>query len=458
MKKIKSTVLPVVFMAICMVSCQLTDESVYIYPEYSSYTLNCTADTVSIYVESNVDWEIVKDAGWLTAEKNENEDGIWLTVISEENEGTEPREAIITLSAGTVISELTITQRGGEFTGIFEDMAEYPDTYGCISSPNVKYIIGVKDAEAEGYWIADIINVETGERRSLEASSEYDYAVAVSDQGDDYILQSRRLGKYYVYIDDQLTELTAPEGYKIDGVHIQGLSGDGRVIIGSLYSNASGTGRFPCKWVDGVCEILERPETSAYGTPTGAYGTLARECSADGSVIYGTEWSVSSYALCFWKDGKMFYPGGDYAEMNGYMADRICRTAESGGLSPNGKWLAARFESGTYPVIINTETYEVNILKEVSSDMTGITCSDDGLLFAASPYMGCTVGHVIDPQSGTCITTEEYFKTEYGLNLSSGRMVYKVSDDKTRYFGTQARYTAAGLYVTFWYLNLDPNK
>lgn len=240
------------------------------------------------------------------------------------------------------------------------------------------------------------------------------------------------------------------------------MSGDGRVIVGALYSEEKGTGRFPCRWVDGECEILERPDTSSYGTPTEPYGTLARDCSADGSVIYGTEWTVSSYALCFWRDGKMFYPGGDYAVKNGYYADRIYKTAEYGALSVNGKWLAANYgktTGETNPVIINTETYEVSILDNISSDMVGLTCSNDGLLFTASPAMGCTTGHVIDPEAGTSVMTEEWFKSEYGLNLSSGRMIYKVSDDMTRYFGTLAGYGTGGLFsVTYWYLNLAPEK
>lgn len=91
--------------------------------------------------------------------------------------------------------------------------------------------------------------------------------------------------------------------------------------------------------------------------------------------------------------------------------------------------------------------------------MTGMTCSDDGLLFAASPSMGCTSGHVIDPVAGTCVSTQEYFKTEYGLNLSSGLIIAKVSDDKTRYFGYQAGYGTGGLFnVTYLYLNLAPEK
>lgn len=464
MKHIEYTVLPLLLAAICLVSCQEKQEAPsYIYPEYSSYSFGHMPDTLQIYVESNVDWNIDREAGWLGASKSEAQDGAqWLTVTVMENSEIEPRTASITLSAGTVSSEITITQKGAEFMGLFENLAEYPYTYGVMSSQNVKYIIGMKEADAEGYYIPEIINVMTGERRELEATDQWDYAVAVSDEGDDYILNSRRFGGYLVCVDGQEMKLTAPEGYKIDGVSVQGMSGDGRVIVGALYSNENGTGRFPCRWVDGECEILERPDTSSYGTPTAPYGTLARDCSADGSVIYGTEWSTSSYALCFWRDGKMFYPGGDYAVKNGYYADRIYKTAEYGALSVNGKWLAASYgktTGETNPVIINTETYEVSILDNISSDMVGLTCSDDGLLFTASPAMGCTTGHVIDPEAGTSVMTEEWFKSEYGLNLSSGRMIYKVSDDMTRYFGTLAGYGNGGLFsVTHWYINLAPEK
>lgn len=461
MKHIEYTVLPLLLAAICLVSCQEKQEAPsYIYPEYSSYSFRHMPDTLQIYVESNVDWNIEREAGWLEASKSEAQDGAqWLTVTVMENSEIEPRTASITLSAGTVSSEIAITQKGAEFTGLLENLTDFPYTYGVASSQNVNYILGMKDADAEGYWIPEIVNVMTGEHRELEATDQWDYAVAISDEGDDYILNSRRFGGYAVYIDNQLTELSVPTGYRSDNPAIYGMSGDGRVIVGALYSEENGTGRFPCRWVDGECEILERPDTSSHGTPTEPYGTLARDCSADGSVIYGTEWTNNSFALCFWRDGQMFYPGGEYAVKNGYTAERIYKTAEYGALSPDGKWLAASYgQSGACPVIINTETYDVSILDSFS-DMVGLTCSNDGLLFTASPAMGCTTGHVIDPEAGTSVMTEEWFKSEYGLNLSSGRMIYKVSDDMTRYFGTLAGYGTGGLFsVTYWYLNLAPEK
>lgn len=452
-------VLPVLFAAISSTSCQEQNGAEYIYPEYSSYSLSSSGDSISILVRSNVDWKVEKDAGWLFAEKTVAGDGeTGLSVVVPENSQIEPRTATVILSAGTVVSEITISQGGMKFSGLFEDLAEFPLTYGCAASQNVRYLLGVKDADAEGYCIAEIINTANGERRELEASEEYDHAVAISDQGDDYILQSRKYGTYQVYIDNVITELAVPEGYKNTGISLQGISGDGRVIVGALNSEVNGTGRYPCKWVDGVCEILERPEFSAHGTPTAPYGTLARDCSADGTVIYGTEWTNNSFALAFWRDGKLFYPGGDYAEMNGNTADRIAKTAEYGALSSNGKYLAARYETvdkKSYPVIIDTDTYDVKILKDVSSDMSGATCSNEGLLFAYSPAMQSTQGHVIDPVSGTCMTTAEWFKSEYGLNLSDGRMVGKVSDDGKVFFGTQSRMTVLGVQYSFWYLNME---
>lgn len=466
MRHLVKIMLPVLFAAIGICSCQETAEvPSYIYPDYTSYSFGCMQDTVNIFVQSNVDWSIDKDAAWFYADKIEDENGTWLQIIADENMEIEPRTSAVTLAAGTLSVSVTLVQKGASFTGIFEDLPDYPLTYHCVPSKNLKFLLGVRQGDAAQSAVADIINVETGEIRSLEPSMEYDLAVAISDDGNSYILNSRKYGKNFVYINNELVELTVPEGYKEQGMSIGGISGDGRVVIGALNSATSGQGRFPCRWVDLQCEILERPETSSHGTPTAPYGTLARDCNADGSVSYGTEWTSGSYALCFWRDGKMFYPGGDYAVMNGSKADRICKTAEFLALSPNGRYLAARYETTTgsaYPVIIDTENYgeegSVKILKDVSSSMTGLTCSDDGLLFAASPHMGVSEGHVIDPEAGTCVTTKEWFKSEYGLNISSGRMIDYVSPDRQRFFGTQARMGVRGTEYSFWYLNLNPEK
>lgn len=467
MKHLIRTILPALLAVVCFSSCQEMDEAEYIYPDYTTYSFSSSEATVKIFVQSNVEWTIEKSDAWFTANRVIDENGgRWVSVTVTENTGIEPRNGTLTLVAGTLASRLTIVQKGVSFTGIFEDLADYPLTYGCVPSKNVKYLLGVRQGDAAQSAVADIINVETGEIRSLEPSMEYDLAVAISDDGNSYILNSRKYGKYFVYINNELVELTVPEGYKAQGMNIGGISGDGRVIIGALNSTTNGQGRFPCRWVDLVCEVLERPDMSSYGTPTAPYGTLARDCNIDGTVAYGTEWTTSSYALCFWRDGKMFYPGGDYAVMNGSKADRICKTAEFNALSPNGRYLAARFETvskSAYPVIIDTENYDkdgsgVKILKDISSDMTGLTCSDDGLLFAASPSMGISEGYVIDPESATSMTTSEWFKQEFDLNISSGRMVEQVSPDGQRFFGMQARMGIRGMEYNFWYLNLNPEK
>lgn len=447
--------------AVMLASCQ-KEAGTYIYPEYTSWAFGYKADSVEILVESNAEWTVDADSEWLTASKSVSSEGVTLlTVRVLENADLEQRIGTVTISAGTVNAELAIRQNGASFSGIFENLGEFPVTCGCVASQNVKYLLGVKYAEADSYSVATIINAETGERRDLDASKDYDYAVAISDEGDDYILHSRSNGTYIVCLDGSIVDLQIPEGYKNTGYYLGAISGDGRVITGALNSTQNGTGRFPCKWVDGVCEILERPSKSSHGTETAPYGTLARDCSGDGSVIYGTEWSLSSYALCFWRDGEMFYPGGDYAEMHGAMADRICKTAEFGGLSVNGKYLAARYETTShegFPVIIDTETYDVKILKEFS-DMSGSTCSDDGLLFAVSPIIGATDGYVIDPEAGTCMTTSEYLKNEFNLQLSSGKMVSKVSDNGKRFFGTMAHFGQGGMFqVDFWYLNMEPSE
>ena len=113
--------------AVCLASCQeeVMEAPSYIYPEYSSYSFGSMPDTVSILIESNVDWTADRDAGWLLAEKTVDEDGRqWLVVSALENEEIEPRTASVILSAGTVSVNITFMQKGASFTGLFEYLPE----------------------------------------------------------------------------------------------------------------------------------------------------------------------------------------------------------------------------------------------------------------------------------------------------------------------------------------------
>ncbi len=118
----------------------------------------------------------------------------------------------------------------------------------------------------------------------------------------------------------------------------------------------------PLKWTDGgTPEVLPVPELNFRNEPY-VSGVMARGCSADGSVIYGSTWDNLDYGMLYWKDGKVDWVGSDVREVRtvqiengiGEMIDynivngMIC-TAELTNISPNGRWIAGTYRTRTTP-------------------------------------------------------------------------------------------------------------
>ena len=129
---------------------------------------------------------------------------------------------------------------------------------------------------------------------------------------------------------------------------------------------------------------------------------MARGCSADGSVIYGSTWDNLDYGMLYWKDGKVDWVGSDVREVRtvqiengiGEMIDynivngMIC-TAELTNISPNGRWIAGTYRTedypsprnyvqARYPAFFNTETGTTTIVKDFGEG-SAAHVTDDGL-------------------------------------------------------------------------------
>lgn len=419
----------------------------YLYLGCNSYCFKAGNDTLTVNVSCSGDWNVQNETDWVTVDRFA-QDSVKIAVS--ENGNNDSRTAVLKFVSGDMEYAFEVSQFGKSFKGRFVDLDWLYLMTDPVISKNGRYILGMLEGSKTDYYVPVLINTLTGEMTKYDESNEFTGAVAVSDDGATMIFH-KYYAEYKIFKDGIFEPVPISEEYT--SPRVGGISSDGSVWVGWAQSRAKKM-TVPVKWINGEVVELEIPEETPQGYPIGAPGVLARDCSADGSVVYGSVWDPASYALVYWKDGKMFYPGKDFYD--GTSGSIIQKTGEYYGLSYDGKWLAATSGSGC-PVLIDTENYEVEYI-DGCKDMAGMTFSNLGTMFCASPTMGCSVGYVVDPESGSSVMMDEWFKSKYGLMIGSSRIVESVSSDSNIYFGIKAQFTTLGVQYTPWYYVVDPEK
>lgn len=416
----------------------------YLYISCDSYYFSSSQDTVAIKIESSEEWTAIPSSEWLSVEKT-GEDS--LLVISSENNDINTRSSSVSIKSGDRECIFSAEQFGKNFKGRFEDLTYMYHMNYPVASKNCKYILGVIQGSKDGVYAPIIVNTATGERTILEESDKIDGPVGISDDAKVMIF-SKTLSQYSIYENGKYKPITVPDNYTAPSVG--GISSDGSVWVGWAHSKIKKT-NVPIKWVNGEAIELEMPEETSNGDIITRYaGVLARDCSADGSVIYGSEWCPSTFGVIYWKDDRMYYPGKDF-----YDGTTISKTASYYALSRNGKYLAA--DKNGIPVLIDTDTYDVTFFDQCN-EMVGITASDNGDIFLATPTIGIFSGYVINNKENTEKPIDKWFMDEYGILMGSNRIIYSVSPDKNIFFGIKATPTINGNYYTTWYLVNDVEK
>ncbi len=422
-----------------------------IYISRSSYAFDAGGGSVKIEVASNTTWSANKDAQWLTV--TEAEDRMSVTVTATPNTADKARTAIMTFTAGTAeAQQVTFTQQNEVFAGRFADL--YDLTSKPAFSCNGKFFGSLVN---EGY-LEDgntaikapvIINVVTGERRQLEGSTDYSSLRAISDDGRVIAINvGSSSGTLILCGDERITPEV--EGHR--GARVEAVSADGSIWVG--YAQNTETRAYaPVKWVNGIPEVLPIPELNMRGTAL-RNGAMARGCSADGSVVYGSEWD--SQGLIYWKNGQLSYPAQEYSEtktilmssMLGGMVEvevscYIRMTAEPYCMSPNGRYIGAGFtdykSNGDeepaseiiYPALVDTETGEAHIMKfeSVTKQAKGMKADNAGYCYGNSTDTGEGLGWVYDFRGPTMTPVNEWVQNRYGVLIDQNRYILNVSAD-----------------------------
>lgn len=438
-------------LSVCLLAgCQTTLVEQYVNLEYSELAVQGNGGTYEIGVESYDVWQVIQDeCDWVEVEVL-GEDSFSVNVLP--NMSSEERECVIKVVSGDVVQNMALKQYPRVFNGDFADLL----TLGNIVkvSSNGKYVVGLsKEKESRNY--PAVCSFEDGNIEIVNIGKKVFGLRAVSGDGKTVITSSGN--KSEVYREGNKVDYEIPSGYT--DAEIVVVSDDGSMMAGNLYQNGS---TYPAIWKDGVIKtMLPMPEESATGAPL-QRGVKILGSSADCSVIYGFD--PSTLGLIYWKNEMLVDVASDNATIKTVMLEsggvlkevRILCTVSADqwfncSTSPNGRYIAAFYvdyvqkeegvpaEKYTYPVLIDTESGEVKIIKSEMSDAMGITADDNGLVFGGTPAMigggGGMEGYVFNASDDTYMSLPEWFMQNYGIVIDKDRLVYKVSSDMKTFFG-----------------------
>ncbi|MCD8174101.1 MAG: BACON domain-containing protein [Alistipes sp.] len=286
-------------MVVTLAACE-DEKSDYIKLSMSSFTFSPEGEEeYTVTVDASGTWKATYTSTWITVEQD---DSRTLRIGAAPTRSNGMRKAQISVTSGFAEEVIEVTQLGTNV--IFNILEQHSQEF--IMSPYGTYACGVK-VELENlvyYYTPYIIETQTGEITEMETVTDMYDAAAVSDTGVFAVADWTNTAQYYT-ADGEKKEVAVPDGFSY--VVVSSMSSDGSIFVGygwhveeALY--------YPIKWTGNQPEILSMPMTDTYGRSV-EQGSMARGCSADGSIIYGSCWD--DFAAIYWKgSGSWQYVGG----------------------------------------------------------------------------------------------------------------------------------------------------
>ena len=359
---------------------------------------------------------------------------------------------------------------------------------GLAMSPNGKYVVGednvLQDDETFNFEVY-IYDLDTDEYRVVGTYPQSLFTLqkpmCITDQGLAFIsdTQGRTVG---IDLDGNVIYPEGVEGFLCD-FNVQAVSADGSIWVGYQRSANGDAGMYyPIIWVNNEAETLPIPDKNAHGAPVST-GFMARGCSHDGKVIYGSSWDNMENSACFWRDngnGYEFHWAGEPdrdlqivpsldAEDNPIEVAQLSGpkiSAERTNISPNGKWLSVTWCKETYdgnggysearfPAFIDLETNKAYLFEDLPGGARHAT--NDGLGFTIDGLM-TNSGKVIDIENGAVLgNMYDWIKDNYGIATGPGSIVY-MTPDKQRFLSLWIADSAGGGKTAHWFVAPRPAK
>ena len=439
---------------------------------------------VTIKVSATGAWEVEPSASWLTI--SDKTDGS-VTVTAADNDTENEREGKLVFTMGDVTEELPVNQLPMETGGYVYRYPSHLDM-GLVMSPSGKYVGGedqvLQDDETFNYqiWIFDL---DTDESRMVAEVPNAMYFLqqpqCISDNGVIFISEHHNGGTIGIDLDGNFVIPTKPEGFQ-NAPNVQGTSADGSIWVGYGRNVSGDAGMYyPIIWVNNEAETLPIPDKNAHGAPVST-GFMARGCSHDGKVIYGSSWDNMENSACFWKDngnGYEFHWAGEPdrdlqivpsldAEDNPIEVAQLSGpkiSAERTNISPNGKWLSVTWCKETYdgnggysearfPAFIDLETNKAYLFEDLPGGARHAT--NDGLGFTIDGLM-TNSGKVIDIENGAVLgNMYDWIKDNYGIATGPGSIVYMTADMQRFLSLCLASSVSSDAKTTHWFVAPKP--
>ncbi len=431
MKKIFNSVKLTAILAVVALVSACTDgvDSIQNYINLSDSTISFGAnptDEFKILVEASGEWEYSISGDWISVESI---DELGLTIVAEANTNVFMRSATITFICGSMETKAMVYQNSVSANVNLQLNSLFTD--GAVSHSG-EFVAGMA-AYDDSYANPTLVNTVTGETLKYPIMSN-DYVVTcVDDNGSMFIVSSSMIEGYRIEYGQTAEEILVPDQMGSGGV--TGVSADGSIWVGFGCPIAGNWE--PMRWVNGVPEVLPRDENNSIGE-TMWYGCAARGCSADGSIIYGNYFDYQD-AIYWDANLEMHFVAPDLIIRGVYEYDSqtyyTCVAgakinADSHLISPNGKYLAFKYEdqsSGSTvvtPGYLDIETGAYYLLSDYVSKAI-VTISNDQSLFL-TPYTSYGPTTVITA-AGEEIDGMDWIEQNYGLIIEDTRAIVLVS-------------------------------
>ncbi len=424
----------------------------YVLTSLSSYVFSADAEEeLTVFIETNEDkeWTFTPSEDWIVCLKNGDGN---LTILVQGNSSGEERTGTVVLKSGSASETIMINQLaiGGNISVAFNDLPLTSRSGFSRNGKYIGYIEGISNNNGSWDYKAWRLSTETGEKEQLVVPSfvqegnniPLDQITWVSNDGRSIVYAHLGNEVTMLYRDGNKVDLPIPAG--CSGVFIQAMSADGNTLVGYTYNTMRDA--LPAVWRNGQVELLEMPEYNSEGMEV--THCQVRGCSDDGTVVYGTEWRT--FSLVYWKDGKL------YDQSNTESLVNVRQMATSTSMSPNGKYIAAYYSSGTgiyssYPVMVNTEDHTSKSYPQFAG-AEGYHATDNGDLFAGAP-LSIYSSSIIEAGSDTPTPVQEWFKENYDLEIPNNRNILYFSPEAKFFYGFKMLPNGmTTIFPVSWYL------
>lgn len=391
-------------------------------------------------------------------------EGNKVTIRVKGNEEPVYRNGKVVFTCGAESAELAVEQEPLRFVGPFLEIP--PQSMGTISSDGryMAYVYNRWTGPIAGVtWEATayLVDTQTGEVTDLNMPEYpangpadpqfYNRVRALSDDASVIVYEHSMSTVQAVVVNGEVVEPALPDGYFAPSV--SQVSTDGSVWVGWCNKMIPTIGLpyyVPTKWINGEPHILDfpYPYIDIFGD-TRYEGCMARGCSTDGSVCYGSEWSC--LGLVYWRDGVMYPIGPDNAVVNGKEDYEMIQTeSQNMCMSPNGRYIACKLNTFV-PVLVDTETGNFKVMESAPGYLaTAVT--DDGLVFGCQ--YGMSGSCVLDFEKDEIIPIDQWFEEKYGIVMGDRNVVTRVSRDGKVFFGDHL-YPVEGALCPQWFVRVS---